>query len=222
MAERIVSLPSCCSIRPAQLADQWALQEFVLKLIWTEALAFDLRMLAYRLVRLVALGGAIVLELWLLEQTTTQPGRWFLFLLLLYSCGVTFFSGCTLLLYLLLIPTEPLFNWSLYHVVECNGLPVGCAALSCYSEFYVLYHLFVSANWRQQSLGACLVQHLIQKASQPVYLVCKPKLQWFYTRLGFHPVTWKELAPPVQAHFSDFELDRRISGATWKVMCYSP
>lgn len=222
MAEPLFSLSPTCLIRPAQVTDQWALQKFVLKLIRTEALAFDLRMLAYRLIRLVALGFAIGLELWLLGQTTTQLGKLLLILLLLYSCGATVFLLCTLLLYLLLIPTEPLFNWSLYHVVECNGIPVGCAALSCYSEFCVLYHLFVSPNWRRQSLGACLVQRLIQTTSQPVYLVCKPKLLWFYTRLGFQPVTWKELSPPVQVHFSDFELDRRISGATWKVMCYSP
>ncbi|HEY9617207.1 MAG TPA: GNAT family N-acetyltransferase [Microcoleaceae cyanobacterium] len=216
------SLPGQCSIRPAQQIDQWVLQKFVLSLIWTEALAFDLRMLAYRLIRIVALGLAIVLELRLLGQLSPQPARLLLLLLLLYTCGVTFFSVCILLLYLVLIPTEPLFNWSLYHVVECNGIPVGCAALSCYPEFCVLYHLFVSPDWRRQSLGACLVQKLAQTTAQPVYLVCKPKLQRFYTRLGFHPVAWKELSQPVQVHFGDFELDRCLSGVSWKVMCYSP
>lgn len=222
MTELSVSLPRHCVIRPAQITDQGALQNFVLGLIWTEALAFDLRMLAYRVLRLVALGLAIGLELRLLEHITSHLWRLFLLVLLFCSCGVAFFSICTLLLYLILIPTEPLFNWSLYHVVECNGMPVGCAALGNYAEFCVLYHLFIRPDWRQRSLGACLVQRLLQTTAQPVYLVCKPKLQWFYTRLGFQPIAWKDLAPPVQVHFRDFELDRCLSGVTWKVMRYSP
>ncbi|MGI0485557.1 GNAT family N-acetyltransferase [Pantanalinema rosaneae CENA516] len=221
MAELIFSLPWHCLIRSAQVTDQWILQKFVLGLIWTEAFAFDLRMLAYRVLRLAALGVAIALEQWLLQQPIAQPWKLLVVMLLFYSCGAAFLSICTLFLYLLLIPTEPLFNWSLYHVIECNGVPVGCAALGHYAEFCVLYHLFIHPDWRRRSLGACLVQSLTQTTHQPIYLVCKPKLQWFYSRLGFQPVAWQDLAPPVLVHFSDFDLDRRLYGVTWKVMCHS-
>ncbi len=39
--------------------------------------------------------------------------------------------------------------------------------------------------YRQQAIGSSLVKSIIQQVQQPVYLVCRPQLVTFYTRLGF-------------------------------------
>jgi GNAT superfamily N-acetyltransferase len=211
-------LPTQCILRPASKDDRRTLQQFVLKLIQSEALGFDLRLIAYRLCKIGLVGLFAALQVWSFTQTRSPLLRSLVLLLLFCTALWAFFQVFILILYVLLIPTEPLFNWSLYQVVECEGNPVGCAAIACYSDFCVLYHLYVSPVWRRKLLASRLVQQMIHPIKQPTYLVCKPEMRQFYGRLGFVTIPWKQLSRPLKAHFRDFERDRRLSGIAWEIM----
>lgn len=219
MSQVVVPLADHCWVRPAQKSDRWLLQQFVFKLIQSEALGFDFRLIAYRLLEIGGLALLAALQQWCLMHTRSLPLQ--SILMLLWFCTLLWAIGQAgiLLFYVLLIPTEPLFNWSLYQVVECEGTLVGCAALAGYDNFYVLYHLYIAPPWRRKSLGSRLVQQTIHQA-QPTYLVCKPQRCQFYTRLGFTAVPWNQLDHPLKAHFKDFERDRRLNGIAWKIMSY--
>ncbi|MEX0270287.1 GNAT family N-acetyltransferase [Leptolyngbyaceae cyanobacterium UHCC 1019] len=220
MSQRFLPLSTHCLVRPARKGDRWMLQHFVLELIQSEALGFDFRLIAYRLLEVGGLVLLAALQQWVLMHTRSLPLQSVLMLLLFCTLLWAIGQAGILLFYVLLIPTEPLFNWSLYQVVECEGTLVGCAALAGYDNFYVLYHLYISPPWRRQSLGSRLVQQMIHQA-QPTYLVCKPQRCQFYARLGFVGVSWDQLAHPLKAHFKDFERDRRLNGIAWKIMSHS-
>ncbi|MBM0743048.1 GNAT family N-acetyltransferase [Phormidium sp. CLA17] len=221
MSEVFLPLPTHCLLRPAHKSDRWMLQRFTLKLVQSEALGFDLRIVAYHLVKTGFLGLFATLQRWLLIHTRSLPLQSVLMLLLFCTLLWAIAQAFTVILYLVLIPTEPLLNWSLYQVVECEGAPVGCAALACYGNFCVLYHLYVSPPWRQQLLASRLVQQMIHQTEQPTYLVCKPQMCQFYTRLGFVDIPWKQLSQPLKAHFKDFERDRKLGGVPWEIMSCS-
>lgn len=190
----------------------------MLQLIWAEALGFDLRVIGYRLTKILLIGALAGLEAWLVKQIPSQELQSLLTVALFFTVGWAIASGLILLLYIVLIPTEPLLNWTLYRIVECNRRPVACAALSDFGEFSVLYHVVVDPKWQKQGLASRLIQQLIQETRTPLYLVCKPQLVSFYRQLGFQAQSWKHLAKPIKAHFQDFALDRCISQSHWEIM----
>lgn len=214
-------LPTHCLVRSARKSDRWMLQKFVLKLIQSEALGFDLRIIICRLLKIGCLGLFAALQQLILMHTQSLLLQSSLILLLFCTMLWAIAQAGILILHLVLIPTEPLFNWSLYQVVECEGVPVGCAALASYERFCVLYHVYISSAWRQKRLGARLIKQIISQAEQPTYLVCKPQMHQFYTRLGFVDIPWKQLSAPLKAHFKDFDRDRQLSGIAWKIMSCS-
>ncbi|MBF2025770.1 MAG: GNAT family N-acetyltransferase [Oscillatoriales cyanobacterium C42_A2020_001] len=218
MADFCASLPPNCIIRPACKADRWVLQQLVFSLIWSEALGFDIRIVAYRIAKILLLGAFVGIDAWLLKTVQAPALQSVMLALMLYAALWAIASILVLLLYVVLIPTEPLFNWSMYWVVEHNHRPVACAALSHFGDFCVLYHVVVDGKWRGRSLASCLIRQFIKDLHQPVYLVCKPKLASFYARLGFVSVSWKYLSKPLQTHFKDFEIDRKISRVRWEIM----
>lgn len=215
------SLPPNCILRPAQKADRFALQRLVFTLIRSEAIGFDVRLLAYRLATIFVFLVLLRLQGWLLQNISSSIFQ----ALLIVGMGLTVIlmiaSLTMLVLYILLIPTEPLFNWAMYWVIECDSYPIACAALTSDADCCVLYHVVVAKPWRRQSIASYLVHHLVQKSELPVYLVCKPKRASFYTHLGFVPISWQQLSKPLRAHFKDFERDRVISRVQWKIMCSS-
>lgn len=213
-------LPDGCRLRAAEADDRGWLQHFVFSLIRTEALAFDVRILTYRLTRIVLLLSASGGLYWLFLLTPSYWPRFVLVGGLLYTLVMAFVGFCVLLLYLVLIPTEPLVNWFLYSIVDYQGQPIACIAMTNQLGFSVLYHLFVVPPWRQRAIGSYLVQAHTCRTQQPLYLACKPKRRAFYQRLGFQAIAWDDLEPPVRAHFQDFEMDTRLSGTIWHVMQY--
>lgn len=210
-----------CIVRPANQTDRWALQKLVLQLIWSEALGFDLRVIGYRTAKIVLLIALIGLEVWLVKRIAIPELQSVVIVVLLFTVLWAIATSLILLLYVVLIPTEPLFNWSMYRVVECNYRPVACAALSYFGNFGVLYHVVVHPHWRRQGLASRLIQYLLKETSAPVYLVCKPRLIAFYGQLGFQVQAWQHLAKPIKTHFQDFALDRRISESHWQIMGFS-
>ncbi len=216
-----ISAESKCVLRPARQEDCWALQRFVLALIWTEALGFDLRILTLRIVTVLALAAIAGLQIWLFKQSP-DPAIQSIFAVTLFCTALVAIGSIgTVLLYILLIPLEPLINWSMYRVAECDGSPVGCGALAGYKDFCVLYHLFVQPARRRQSLASNLVRQLLEESHLPVYLVCKPKMVPFYTRLGFTLANWTQLPSNVRRHFKDFERDRDFQFVRWEIMSSS-
>jgi GNAT superfamily N-acetyltransferase len=222
MIDPVFSLPHPCFLRPACKGDRWTLQWLVLKMVWTEALDFDLRLIGYRLVRILLLGLAGNLQTAVLFQSRFFFVRGLLTITLFCTVLWAVISFILLCLYLLLIPTEPLFNWCNYWVIDHQGHPVACVAMSQYSDFCTIYHVFVEPDWRRQALASTLLQGMLNQARQPVYIVCKPKLVQFYSRLGFVSLGWKQLSPMLQFHFRDFAIDQQISGHHWEVMYSSP
>jgi amino-acid N-acetyltransferase len=97
-------------------------------------------------------------------------------------------------------PTQ--IRWSQFWVIECEGRIVACGQLRSFPEAQELGSLVIARAWRGRGLGSYLVQHLIQEATQPLYLECLgSKLAQFYTRFGFVPISWQELPPPLKRKF---------------------
>ncbi|XWK87781.1 MAG: GNAT family N-acetyltransferase [Phormidium sp.] len=96
-------------------------------------------------------------------------------------------------------PTQ--LRWQQFSVIECDKKIVACGQLRSFSEAQELSSLVVLSAWRKQGLGGYLVKHLIQQASQPLYLECASWLEEFYTRFGFVSVSWQEVPSPLKEKF---------------------
>lgn len=100
---------------------------------------------------------------------------------------------------------------SQFWVIECEGGVVACGQLRSFAEAQELGSLVVAPRWRDRGLGTYLVEHLINQATQPLYLECLGKrLARFYTRFGFVPVSWAELPRSLKVKFGLSAL-----AATW-------
>ncbi|MGH2414350.1 MAG: GNAT family N-acetyltransferase, partial [Microcystaceae cyanobacterium] len=97
-------------------------------------------------------------------------------------------------------PTQ--LRWSQFWVIECEEKIVACGQLRSFPEAQELGSIVVAKRWRNKGLGTYLTKHLIQTATQPLYLECLgSQLTSFYTRLGFVPVSWQELPPSLKLKF---------------------
>ena len=221
MAELPPSLPPGCVLRPARAEEKWLIQQLLLEFTKSEALKFDLRVLAFNLVVLIVLTffmltiGQIIKTL----VSNLLVGT-FLFILLAGIFMITLSFAASFILFFFSIFTYAFINWSRFWVIECNGSLVACGEINCYSTHSMLYYLFVKPVWRSQHLGSYLVKRLVQEATQPLYLVCKPKLVRFYSQVGFTVVPWREISPSLKSSFHIFQLDTLISGNVWTVMRY--
>ncbi|MFW9259964.1 GNAT family N-acetyltransferase [Nostoc sp. CALU 546] len=89
-------------------------------------------------------------------------------------------------------PTQ--LNWQQFWVIECDGNLVACGQLRNFSGAQELGSLVVASAWRGRSLGTLLTQHLINTATQPLYLECLgQRLAQFYGRFDFVPISFEDL-----------------------------
>ncbi|MCC5605615.1 GNAT family N-acetyltransferase [Nostoc sp. CHAB 5834] len=96
-------------------------------------------------------------------------------------------------------PTQ--LNWQQFWVVECDTYGrhclrnlVACGQLRNFSGAEELGSLVVASAWRGRGLGTLLTQHLINTATQPLYLECLgERLAQFYSRFGFVPISFEDL-----------------------------
>ncbi|QMS90863.1 GNAT family N-acetyltransferase [Nostoc edaphicum CCNP1411] len=89
-------------------------------------------------------------------------------------------------------PTQ--LNWQQFWVIECDGNLVACGQLRNFSGAQELGSLVVASAWRGRGLGTLLTQHLINTATQPLYLECLgQRLAQFYSRFDFVPISFEEL-----------------------------
>lgn len=100
----------------------------------------------------------------------------------------------------LLDPTQ--LHPSQFWVVESQGQIIACGQLRSFIGAQELGSLVVEKAWRGHGIGTYLVRHLIQQATQPLYLECLGyRLAQFYTKLGFVPVEVDELPQPLKKKF---------------------
>jgi amino-acid N-acetyltransferase len=89
-------------------------------------------------------------------------------------------------------PTQ--LNWQQFWVIECDENLVACGQLRNFSGAQELGSLVVASTWRGRGLGTVLTQHLINTATQPLYLECLgQRLAQFYSRFDFLPISFEDL-----------------------------
>lgn len=97
-------------------------------------------------------------------------------------------------------PTQ--IRWSQFWVIEQNQAIIACGQLRVFAGAQELGSLVVKSTHRGQGLGTVLAQHLIQLASQPLYLECLgQQLCQYYQRLGFQVVDWQALPRSLKRKF---------------------
>ena len=106
-------------------------------------------------------------------------------------------------------PTQ--VRWSQFWLIECEERIVACGQLRSFPGAQELGSLVVAPAWRDRGLGSYLVEHLIQEATQPLYLECLgSRLAKFYIRLGFVPVSLQELPQPLKWKFGLSQLASKL------------
>lgn len=106
-------------------------------------------------------------------------------------------------------PTQ--IRWQQFWLIECDNQIVGCGQLRRFREAQELSSLIVVPPWRKQGLGTALTQHLIQAATEPLYLECLgEKLARFYTQKGFVTVSWQEVPQSLKLKFGLTQLARKL------------
>jgi len=116
-------------------------------------------------------------------------------------------------------PTQ--LRWEQFWVIECEGKVVACGQLRSFEQAQELGSIVVAKPWRNQGLGAILSNHLIQEATQPLYLECLgQKLADFYARLGFVPVSWQALQQSLKFKFGVSQLGKLLLRIPVQIMQY--
>jgi amino-acid N-acetyltransferase len=106
-------------------------------------------------------------------------------------------------------PTQ--LRWQQFSVIECNGDLVACGQLRNFAGAQELGSLVVAKDWRDRGLGSSLAKHLIEQATQPLYLECLGKrLASFYTRFGFVEVPVQELPQSIKFKFGLSQLAKTL------------
>ena len=123
------------------------------------------------------------------------------------ACAKDIWSIRKLVLSEKLDPTQ--LRWQQFWLIESEGHLVACGQLRNFSGVQELSSLVVVPAWRKRGLGTCLAKHLIQEATEPVYLECLgQKLAMFYTRLGFIPVSWQDFPQSLKFKFGLTQLGK--------------
>jgi amino-acid N-acetyltransferase len=116
-------------------------------------------------------------------------------------------------------PTQ--LRWQQFWVIECEGELVACGQLRCFPDAQELGSLVVAKLWRNRGLGKALTHHLIQEATQPLYLECLGEgLASFYARFGFVPLSWQALPRSLKFKFGLSHLARKLLGVPVEIMQY--
>ena len=125
------------------------------------------------------------------------------------ACAKDIWAIRKLVLSAKLDPTQ--LRWSQFWVIESEGRVVACGQLRSFPEAQELGSLVVAPAWRGRGLGSFLVKHLIQEATEPLYLECVGcRLAQFYTRFGFVAIAWQELPQSLKWKFGISQLASKL------------
>ncbi len=109
-----------------------------------------------------------------------------------------------------------------FWIIECDGRMVACGQLRSFPGAQELGSVVVAPGWRSRGLGTYLVKHLVESATQPLYLECLgSKLAMFYAGFGFVSVDWQDLPRPLKLKFSFSALAATLFRIPVKIMQYS-
>lgn len=119
----------------------------------------------------------------------------------------------------LLDPTQ--LRWQQFWVIECEGKIIACAQLRQFPDAQELGSLVVAKKWRNKGLGTLLIQHLIQRANQPLYLECLgDRLASFYQRMGFVPISQQDLPQSLQRKFGTSQVVAELLRLPLRILHY--
>lgn len=106
-------------------------------------------------------------------------------------------------------PTQ--LKWQQFWVIEFDNNIIACGQLRNFTEAQELGSLVVKKNWRNRGLGSFLTRHLIQQATQPLYLECLgKKLVDYYMKLGFRQVEFQDLPASLKSKFKISQLGKQL------------
>lgn len=110
---------------------------------------------------------------------------------------------------------------SQFWVVESQGRIIACGQLRSFTGVQELGSLVVEKAWRGHGIGTYLVRHLVEQATQPLYLECLgSRLARFYTQLGFVPVEIDKLPTALKRKFALSALAAKIFRLPLSLMQY--
>ncbi|MEG4836680.1 GNAT family N-acetyltransferase [Microcoleus sp. B9-D4] len=116
-------------------------------------------------------------------------------------------------------PTQ--LRWDQFWVIECEGKLAACGQLRKFAGAQELGSLVVAKDWRDRGLGSYLTKHLIQQATEPLYLECLgSRLASFYTRFGFTEVSVQELPQSLKFKFGLSQLAKTLFRIPVTIMQY--
>ena len=118
-------------------------------------------------------------------------------------------------------PTQ--IRWQQFWVIEQGKEIVACGQLRNFRDAQELGSLVIKKSWRGKGLGSFLTQHLIQQATQPLYLECLgERLAQFYSRFGFVAVSWQALPSSLKFKFGLSHLAKTFLRVPVHLMIYQP
>jgi amino-acid N-acetyltransferase len=116
-------------------------------------------------------------------------------------------------------PTQ--IRFSQFWVIECEAKIVACGQLRNFSQAEELGSLVVAPAWRNRGLGTLITRHLIQQATQPLYLECLgQRLAKFYTSFGFVAISFQDLPRSLKGKFGLSQLGKKLLGVPVVFMHY--
>jgi amino-acid N-acetyltransferase len=125
------------------------------------------------------------------------------------ACAEDIWAIRKLVLSAKLDPTQ--LRWSQFWVIECEERVVACGQLRSFPGAQELGSLVVAPAWRDRGLASYLVKHLIEQATEPLYLECLgDRLARFYTRFGFVAIAWQDLPQSLKWKFGVSQLASRL------------
>ncbi|MEB3217154.1 MAG: GNAT family N-acetyltransferase [Nostocales cyanobacterium 94392] len=116
-------------------------------------------------------------------------------------------------------PTQ--LKWQQFWLVECDSNVIGCGQLRNFREAQELGSLVVAKKWRNRGLGTFITEHLIEQATQPLYLECLgDKLVNYYQKFGFVPIYFSDLPVSLKSKFRLSQLGKQLIGVPVTFMKY--
>lgn len=81
-------------------------------------------------------------------------------------------------------------HWENFLVAEHEGQIIGIGQLKPYPDCTELGSLYTVRSYRGKGVAARIIAALEAKASYPLYLICRDKMEKFYNSFGYQTISW--------------------------------